>query len=263
MDGSVARGRSSYVPALLVAIVFMACIVTVLAMRARPNPLAAKVPVLSDELAPLIAEHGPKRYSSHNEEIFVRDFFAGRKGGFFVDVGASHYQVRSNTYYLEKYLNWEGIAIDPISDFAEDYRRFRPRTRFFALFVSDQSDATAKLYVGRNSLFSSADERFTSRFTDVTDSIESPTITLTDLLGAEQVERIDFLTMDIELAEPKALAGFDIERFQPALVCIEAHPEVRQEILDYFTGHRYVVVAKYLRADPQNLWFRPLQAEER
>ncbi len=32
--------------------------------------------------------------------------------------------------------------------------------------------------------------------------------------------------MDIELSEPKALAGFTIERFKPELVCIEAHPEV-------------------------------------
>lgn len=63
--------------------------------------------------------------------------------------------------------------------------------------------------------------------------------------------------MDIELAEPKALAGFDIERFRPELVCIEAHPEIRQQLLNYFHKHHYVVVGKYLRADPQNLWFVP------
>ena len=65
--------------------------------------------------------------------------------------------------------------------------------------------------------------------------------------------------MDIELHEPQALAGFDLKRFRPQLVCIEAHPEVRQAILDYFTVGGYVVVGKYLRADPQNLWFTPVQ----
>jgi hypothetical protein len=64
--------------------------------------------------------------------------------------------------------------------------------------------------------------------------------------------------MDIELSEPKALAGFDVDRFKPALVCIEAHPEVRQQILDYFTRHRYVLVGRYLRADSKNLYFQPL-----
>jgi hypothetical protein len=63
--------------------------------------------------------------------------------------------------------------------------------------------------------------------------------------------------MDIELSEPKALAGFDIRRFKPQLVCIEAHPEVRQQILDYFAANRYVIIGKYLRADDKNLYFMP------
>ena len=63
--------------------------------------------------------------------------------------------------------------------------------------------------------------------------------------------------MDIELWEPKALAGFDIDRFRPSLVCVEAHPEVRQQILDYFAAHGYAIVGKYLRADTQNLYFTP------
>ena len=63
--------------------------------------------------------------------------------------------------------------------------------------------------------------------------------------------------MDIELAEPKALAGFDIDRFRPAFLCVEAHRDVRQAILDYFLQHRYVVVGRYLRMDSQNLYFAP------
>ena len=77
------------------------------------------------------------------------------------------------------------------------------------------------------------------------------------LAPTAQVTAVDFLTIDIELWEPKALAGFDVERFKPALVCIEAHPQVRQQILDYFALHSYTVVGRYLRADAQNLYFMP------
>ena len=63
--------------------------------------------------------------------------------------------------------------------------------------------------------------------------------------------------MDIELWEPKALAGFSIQRFRPALACVEAHPEVRQQIIDYFVAHGYTLVGKYLRADTHNLYFMP------
>ena len=217
-----------------------------------------KRPVLGDELKPFLVRFGPARYSSHNEELFIRDFFSDERDGFFVDIGAGHFRDRSNTYFLEKKLDWSGIAIDPLPDLAAGYREHRPRTKFFAAFVSDVSDRRAILHVGENPLFSSAQSGFTKEYTEVKATIEVPTIRLDDLLDAEGVRRIDFVSLDVELHEPQVLAGFDIRRFLPRLVCVEAHPQVRQQIVDYFAQRQYVVVAKYLRADPQNLWFMPL-----
>lgn len=217
-----------------------------------------KRPVLGDELRPFLERLGPARHSSHNEELFVRDFFSDQRDGFFVDIGAGHFRDRSNTYFLEKKLGWSGIAIDPLPDLAAGYREHRPRTKFFAMFVSDVSDRRAVLYVGENRLFSSAQSAFTEDYTNVKATIEVPTIKLDDLLDAERVGRVDFVSLDVELHEPQVLAGFDIRRHLPRLVCVEAHPQVRQQVLDYFAQRQYVVVAKYLRADPQNLWFMPL-----
>jgi FkbM family methyltransferase len=228
--------------------------------RAAPPPLhpeAIRRPVLDDEAQPYVERFGKPRYSSHEEELFVRDFFDDRREGVFVDVGASHYRDRSNTYYLESELGWSGLAVEPLVEFADDYRRYRPRTTFVPMFVSPASDEKAKLYVGRNSLFSSARSDFTAGFTDVTQALDVATITLDDLLSSAKLDRIDFLSIDIELHEPEALAGFTIERHRPGLVCIEAHPQVRQQIVDYFTAHGYAIVGKYLRADPLNLWFAP------
>ena len=84
------------------------------------------------------------------------------------------------------------------------------------------------------------------------------TSTLDDVLDRLGIRRIDFLSIDIELAEPQALAGFSVERFGPRLVAIEAHPPVRQQILDYFARHGYVLLGKYWQADDQNFWFAPL-----
>ena len=76
-----------------------------------------------------------------------------------------------------------------------------------------------------------------------------------DRLG---MTHVDFVSIDIELAEPAALAGFSIDRFTPRLVAVDAHPPVRQQLLDYFARHGYVLVGTYWRVDDENFWFAPL-----
>jgi hypothetical protein len=258
------RGRSTFETVLLAAGLFLGGVaVTAVGLaplvQRRPAPAAAPHP----EAARFAAKYGPSQNSQFGEEWMIRDFFNGRRDGVFVDVGASDYREFNNTYYLETVLGWSGLAVDPLQQFEEAYRLHRPRTRFRALFVSDHSNHEAKIYFLKDrTRVTSSDPEFTARYGAGAVELTSPTITLNELLERENIQKIDFLSMDIELAEPRALAGFDIERFGPALVCIEAHEEVRQELLDYFARHRYVVVGKYLRADTQNLYFMPLPSTE-
>jgi FkbM family methyltransferase len=207
------------------------------------------------ELAPIERVYGPGLQSENHEEWMVRDFFNDRRGGVFVDVGANHYRHNSNTYFLDVERGWSGIAVDAQREFAPGYQRYRPRTRFFAFIASDVSGGTERLYVPKNLLVASLNRTFAEDRGEAATPRDVPTITLTDLLTQEGVNTFDFLSMDIELSEPKALAGFDIDRFKPSLVCIEAHPQVRQQILDYFARHGYVILGKYLRAEPKNLYF--------
>jgi len=239
------------------------CVATALAMLVYTHHLAAPDPAGANALPRgaryLQAAYGPSRYSQFAEEWIIRDFFQDRRGGFFLDVGANHYRDSSTTYYLEKHLGWSGIAVEPLRQFEADYQAHRPATRFLPFFVSDVSDEQAKLYVlDQHTVVSSSDRAFTERTGRNPKEMLVPTITLNDLLATRGVEKLDFLSMDIELSEPKALAGFDVRRYRPELVCIEAHPEVRQPILDYFARHGYTIVGKYLPADEHNLYFTPL-----
>jgi len=214
-------------------------------------------PAADVEGAELQQKYGPARNSEHEEEWIIRDFFHDKRDGVFVDVGANDYKFLSNTYYLETVLGWSGLAIEPQASFEDGYRKNRPRSRFLPFFISDVSNEEATMYYTKdNLLVTSSDKTFVERYGKSTE-LKSPTITLDDLLTREHISSFDFLTMDIELAEPKALKGFDVQRFHPALVCIEAHPEVRQQILDYFAARHYNVVGKYLRVDAANLYFAP------
>jgi len=223
------------------------------------HPFRAQIETSERELAPFRERYGPDHQSENEEEWFIRDYFSDRRGGVFVDVGANHPRKFSKTWYLEKRLGWSGVAVEPLREFEAGYKTERPRTRFRRFFVSDISDAAAKLYViSGNTLVSSGDPGFTSAF-GKPDRVETvSTITLNDLLTKEGVMSPDFMNIDIELHEPAALRGFHLARFKPTLVCIEALEPTRQYILDHFAKNGYVLVGKYLRADQENLYFTPL-----
>ena len=223
----------------------------VLAPRSPEHPLARS----------LRERYGPNKNSEDLEEWIIRDFFRDeRRDGVFLDVGANHHQVGNNTYFLETALGWSGVAVEPLTRFADGYKQFRPRTTFVPLFVSNVSDAAATLYVPKNDRYqktASGNRAFADLFGPY-DETHVRTVTLDVLLDRLGIGRIDFFSLDIEEFEPLALAGFSIRRFAPELVAVEAHDPVRQQLLEYFSRNDYVLIGKYLHVDDDNFWFAPV-----
>jgi FkbM family methyltransferase len=204
-----------------------------------------------------------KRYSHGNEDLIIRDFFQDRRGGFFLDVGAAWPIRNNNTYYLEKHLGWRGIAVDALPDYGPMWAKQRSGTPFLNFIVTDHSGGVETFYrAGWAGLSSLKKERVMQGQPVHQQEIKVPTITLNDLLERNGVERIDLLSMDIEEAEPLALAGLAIEKYRPALVCIEATLAVRERLLAYFGAHGYERLEKYLAHDPTNWYFAPKAAAD-
>ena len=204
----------------------------------------------------------PVRYSQFREEVIVRHFFEDRREGFFLDVGSEEWRDNSTSYYLEAQLGWSGIAIDARVELAPGYLKNRRKTRFFSYLVTDHSGTKDKFY-SAGGLSSVHKERFDDLEVfgvpkDFEPSeIEVESITLNDLLAREKVDKIDFLSMDIEEHEPIALAGFDIKRYAPDLVCVEASPSTRERLAAYFSANGYARIEKYLTYDTVNWYFVP------
>lgn len=198
-------------------------------------------------------------YSQHQEELIVRDFFQDKREGVFVDVGCATPIIDSNTYYLEKNLDWSGIAIDALPEYAESWQKRRPKSRYFHYLVTDHSDTVDAFYRSELPGISSYQKPLTGPAGNPRsfEELQVPSITLTQLLDDAGITKVDYLSMDIEGAEPLALAGFDIERFQLELACIEAKPANREPIVSYFTEHGYERIDKYLEYDPANYYFAP------
>jgi FkbM family methyltransferase len=202
----------------------------------------------------LHATYGEALYSQDDEETLIRAFFQDRHNGFFLDVGAGDPIRHSTTYYLEKHLGWRGIAVDAIAEYREPYAKERPATRFFSYFVGDKSSTTHDFFVSEDRNFSSAtgaDPRggaYQKR--------RVATIALDDLLRREKVNRLDFVSIDIEGSEPMALAGLDIDRLRPELVCIEiSSPESGRFIAEYFALRGCREVSAYRAVDGINRYY--------
>jgi FkbM family methyltransferase len=223
-------------------------------MTCRRNANQPRVLPDKADLVALHAVYGEALYSQDDEETLIRAFFQDRRGGFFLDVGAGDPIRHSTTYYLEKHLGWTGIAVDAIAEYAEAYAKERPGTHFFTYFVGDRSDTARDFYVSEERNFSSATG--TDPRGGIYQKRKVATITLDDLLGRQKVGGIDFLSIDIEGSEALALAGFDVARWRPELVCVEiSSPELGRAIAEYFALHGCREVSAYRAVDGINRYY--------
>ena len=57
-----------------------------------------------------------KFFSQAGQDKIIKNyFFQNKTNGFFIEIGAYDGIIGSNCYHFEKFLNWEGIAIEPSS----------------------------------------------------------------------------------------------------------------------------------------------------
>lgn len=236
-------------------------VVTVLALLALFSIAGAVTPSHKTRLpvGEFVEAHA-KKYSQHDEELLIRHFFQDKPSGVYVDVGCAWPQRNSTTFYLEQHLGWTGIGIDAVEHYAEAWKALRPRSKFLHYAVCDQSGGSITFHQSEWSGVSSLSEEHVVEYSkQPSKPVQVSAITLNDVLENEGIDSFDFLSMDIEGAEPLALAGFDIERYKPKLVCIEMHEGAENDevVHAYFTEHGYTRIDEYLAYDFANWYYTP------
>lgn len=215
--------------------------------------LAACNDLEKTEFDQLLAE-GVALYSRNKQEVIIRHFFRDRRNGVFLDVGCFTPIKNSTTYYLEKHLGWSGIGVDAQNWLRRDWKKQRPRSKFVNAVVSDKSGETVIFYV-LGGISALNKENITRRGVKPKREVEHITSTLNDILSREGIEKIDFLSMDINGHDPAGLAGFDIKRYQPELVLVEVHERNRELLLHYFDENGYERIDEYLPHDTKTNWY--------
>jgi len=184
-----------------------------------------------------------KSYSLDGEDLFVEKYFKEKTSGIYVDVGFHNPIYLNNTFLLHK-KKWKGINID-ISQFSIDlFNYMRPNDLNYNCAISNNNE-DVKLYFQKDfSLLNTIQIDHAKKF--MQGNIKEKTIkpfTLDEILSKSiyKDSKIDFLDIDIEGADLKALEGLSFDKFKPELICVEIHEnEIKKSKL-----YKFLVDKKY------------------
>jgi FkbM family methyltransferase len=192
--------------------------------------------------------------SDGREQALVREFFAGTRAGFFVEVGANRPRQESQTWHLEQ-LGWTGVLIEPQPDLAEELRRMRSAA-VFAFACSSPQNAGRNMRLHVAGALSALDRERMAPGAEPERVIEVPVRTLDDILAeARAPVAFDLLSIDVEGHELEVLGGFDLAHWRPRLVLLEDH-------VGNLEKHRFLRAAGYrlIRRCENNGWYVPRDA---
>jgi FkbM family methyltransferase len=208
--------------------------------RKRQRPDWTKASYALDELDLKLARH-------------LADDEALARGGFFIEAGANDGLTQSNTFVLERDHGWRGLLVEPIPELAKRCRANRPNAiiEHAALVPAGFAGKSIEMtYCNlmsqvKGAMKSAAEEadhiRRGKECQNLTPyKVDVPAKTLSAILDAHGIERVDLLSLDVEGFELAALAGIDFDRHAPRWMLVEAR--YRAEI-DAFLASRYDVAA--------------------
>lgn len=170
-------------------------------------------------------------------------------GGFFIEAGANNGYDQSNTYYLERFLSWKGILIEPIPSLYKICKHERSKSLVIncALVPSDYERPDIEMFdAGLMSIVKATkcpdDEKdHLDKASKAQKGIKPflcrvPARTLTSILDEYKTTRIDLLSLDTEGYELNALKGLDLDRYHPKFILIEANQgkEIRDYLRPYY-----------------------------
>ena len=190
--------------------------------------------------------------SQFGQDAFVLSQLLFKKGGYFVDFGATDGVLGSNSCILERRYGWMGILAEPARCWHAALQRNRDAHIEFSC-VSDTSGRTIPFY--EKGVLSSVRSRISfgkklKRLTKPGRFYDVPTISLLDLLrkyGAPPV--IDYLSLDTEGTEFEILGAFDFSAFRfRVITCEHNYSPNRERIHALLSSHGYRRVCESISA---------------
>ncbi len=175
-------------------------------------------------------------FVSHiGQDAWVAECLGFKKEGYFLDFGAFDGKTISNTYTLEKDLNWNGIAVEPNPHFYSKLCQCRNVINInMALWTESRKSLR---FVDAHGLSGFEDFAFGDSMAETREKATKSIIQVDTIHPNELLERfnspelIDYLSLDVEGCEFEILSSINLSKYHIALMTIEHnHDKQRQKL---------------------------------
>lgn len=184
-------------------------------------------------------------YAQFGEDRILYDLFGRKNEGICVEVGGYDGITGSNSYFFEK-LGWKCLIVEPMPEYCEKIRSAR-KCEVAEIAASD-TKGEETFYIAEGVETLSTMEQDADHFKRIDKEgargikeIQVKTDLLTNILLDRGINHVDFLTLDVEGHELRALQGMSFEQIRPRVVIIEDNSLGHDNEVKKFMGaHSYV-----------------------
>ena len=182
-------------------------------------------------------------YADNGEDIIIQGLFNHKKNGFYIDVGCYH-PVRASLTHLLYKKGWKGVNIDISKDTINLFNIARPNDKNINIGIADKE--------GEDFYYQSShiNQANSFKFYDNVKKVKVQITTLDNIIKNLGIEKIDFLNIDVEYRDFKALQGLDLNNVRPSLIAIEDNDAydiadvTNSDIYKYMTNKEYFLYSK-------------------
>lgn len=168
-----------------------------------------------------------KAVSQLGQDLWVLEKTSYKRGGFFVEFGATDGVMLSNTWLLEKEFGWKGICAEPNPDFygqLKNNRQCKLSDQYIGGETGKQVEFILSGVYGGSQEYAAdddhADKRTASRAAGKVVNLTA--ISLNDFLEEHGAPReIDYLSVDTEGSEFEILNSFRFDKWDINLITVE------------------------------------------
>ena len=188
-----------------------------------------------------------EKYTSQagQDKIIKKTFFDSKKKGFFVEIGAFDGINGSNCYHFERFLNWDGVAIEPSEIQFEKLKKNR-KCKVVNKPISDSIKDVEFIEVTEGlTQMSGVNDTFFKRNLDIISNNESSktkilnlkTITFDEIIPKNT--NIDYLSIDIEGGELSLLKSINFDIFTIKVISVENNTPRDQNFKSFFEDKNF------------------------